>query len=434
MIFRAFFLLGLAQLATSPAAANPFAHCPEAFERMFPSEVATHEIPSLSFMADVKARFVQQAERTLVANRKNTSYKIIPQLANAVNVLQVERRALFGRLDQLRQARRLEKTRGLNYPAGSESARLSRVKKAELDTQIEAIQQNLTALTAHLVPLRNQLGRITIEAAATLTAAETDTLILLRNTLINAAGQLTHKGVGKGLSVKFHSASEGVIAGLIPYQQRLSAKVAAKGPEEIAKMQKLVDEALASGSVVKFKFRVGPLVAVEHEGEVKFVNITRERVDDKDIVEVIGVFDEEWLPRLLTSDVDPLAFGRRSELLPEIPYSSKEKGLITPTEREVIRTYNRQAAKLLGRDIRTFMAHGAENRNPHSTGISGYPITVHFPDGRMKVIEKGPAEDPDRHLKAFFVEAQAEGFHLDVNPLWGWPEDLAAPAHGTAEN
>jgi hypothetical protein len=404
---------------------------------MFPTEATkvVTGMPSLSFLANSKAQLVQQAERALISNGPQTSYKIIPQLTNAVNVLQVERRALFGRLEELRKARRLERTHIKGAARETEETLLRRQKKNELDQQIEAIQENLTALTGHLVPLRNQLGRITIEAAATLTAAETDTLILLRNTLINAAGQLAHKGVGKGLSVKYHSASEGVIAGLIPYQQRLSSKVASKGPAEIAKMQKLVDEALESGRVVKIKFRVGTYVAVEREGEVKFVNIAREHVDDADIVEVIGVLDGDWHPRLLTSDVDPLAFGRRSELLPEIPYSSKEKGIITPTEREVIRTYNRQASKLLEKDTGTFMAHGAENRNPNSSGVTGYPITAHYPDGRMAVIERGPAEDPDLHLKAFFVEAEKEGFHLDVNPLWGWPEDLATPApHGTADN
>lgn len=402
MNLRVLYLLCL--FAATSAHASPFGDCPGAFEKIFPAEIAlaARSMPALTTLSVEKARKVQLAELSLLpgAPSRRSSQEVITQLQEAVGILQTERRAIFKRIDDLRRAQ------------GNSTA--------DPGGEIQALQNEVYALMSHLVPLRNQLGRITIEAAATATAAETGMLVLLRSTQAPAAGQLVHKGVGKGISIKFHSASEGAIAGLIPYQQRLSAKVAAKGEDEIAKMQQLVNEALARGQVVKLKYRAGPLVAVERDGTVKFVNSASEKVPDDEIVEVIAVLDENWYPRVLTSDVDPLAFGRKEGLPEEIPYNSKERGIITRSEREAVRAYNRQVSKLLKKNAGTFMAHGADNRSPVSPGVSGYPISAHYPDGRTALIEKGPPEDPDLHLKRFFQEAKGEGFHLQANPLWGW--------------
>lgn len=380
---------------------------------------AFRKLPELSFLSPAEIARIAEVEEGLRASQHPKQLDLIPRLKAAVDTLQNERRIRYRALDHLRALRR--ERRGQMLAADPALSSLHRQAKIDLDQKIEALQKELSALAQHGIPLRNQLGHLTILAAAQATSRETNTLILNRSTLVNAAGQLAHKGVGKGISVHFHSAQDGAIAGFIPYQQRLSRKVFDKGPEFIAKKQKEVEDAIASGQVVKFPLRVGTMAAVEREGKVVFVDFNQHYIDESEIVEVIGVLDDQWMTRPLVSDVDPLAFGRKLDIAPETPINSPTHGIITPHEHMVVEIYNRNASEILGGRARKFMAHGAENRNPNSSGISGYPITAHFPDGEMRAIPEGPAENPDLYLQDFFREARRRGYQLDVNPLWGWP-------------
>jgi hypothetical protein len=246
-----------------------------------------------------------------------------------------------------------------------------------------------------------------------------------------AAGQLTHKGVGKGMRFKFNSTDEGVIAGLVPYDQSLSAKIRAQGPEVVAKKQAEVEAAIRDGLVVKRKHRVGSLVAVKKNGTTKFVDEDLAHLREEDFAWVLEEVnaDLEGGNRLIISDVDPAAFGfakdraARPGLAPTAtPRSHPTMGIITEQERELVLTFNHRVEELLDHrnDRLRYMTHGAENRNPQSAGPTGYPLSAYLPSGERRVIPRGPTDDPHVHYREFVREMDKAGFAIPVNPRWGW--------------
>ena len=54
-----------------------------------------------------------------------------------------------------------------------------------------------------------------------------------------------------------------------------------------------------------------------------------------------------------------------------------------------------------------------------------YPITAYEPGGVVRSIPEGPKGNPDLHLKEYFNDMEAKGYHPDVNKLWGWERDPA---------
>lgn len=393
MIFLTF-LLALTSAAPL-ALASPLS-CAQIYARLSDSQIASR----LSFLPTGLRNNLQilyseaEGSRTFYPHFSQSGFS--PFLKNVVDALNEERRKLVNEAVELR---------GAGTPEAS-------ARSAAISGQIDSI-------TEVLMPLREQLGLGIIQSSASVSAQETGALILLRHVQPAAAGQLIHLGVGKGLAFKFHSAEEGVIAGLVPYEQRLSQKVASKGPEEIAKMQGFVEEAISRGEIEKVAFRLGNFVAVEREEKVFFVDETLEHVNPMEIVQVLVVRDDQDKLRQVVSDVDPLAFGFRTT--PSPASVSSEYGVISPEEKFVLKEFNRNANQLLAkRSRRKFMVHGPESRNPTSSGITGYPISVYFPTGEIRVIYRGPAENPDRYLKEFYEEARSQGFHLEENPAWGW--------------
>lgn len=58
-----------------------------------------------------------------------------------------------------------------------------------------------------------------------------------------------------------------------------------------------------------------------------------------------------------------------------------------------------------------------------------YPVTVFMPNGDVKSILQGPANDPDKWSKEFFHALKQEGYSgFNPHPDWGWP--AYNPRHG----
>lgn len=290
----------------------------------------------------------------------------------------------------------------------------------ELEKAIEMDQRVSDSLGQILKPLRQYLGDMTISLAAFETAKKNETVVVLRSLQPEAVGQMMHKGFGKGIRYKFHSADDEVLAGMVPRDQKFSKKGKTARAEEIAKLQREVEDAIAKGTVIPVPYKIGSLVAVEEDGKIKSVDSFRQPVHRMKIVQVLAEPADGEDAKLLVSDVDPFGFAKKSTRPPTPVIETKNYGILTEEEKEMVKDFNREVSKLLQREpskIR-YMPHGPENRNPHSKGIQGYPLQAFFPDGRRKTILEGPKNDPHRDFRLFLEELENAGYHLDPNPLW----------------
>ncbi|RZA09474.1 MAG: hypothetical protein EOP11_01545, partial [Proteobacteria bacterium] len=214
-----------------------------------------------------------------------------PELKRLVEELQTERRLHVESAVALRAERRalrdqllFAKSRGRFTPEqiSAATARFKAIDQRLVDNSAE-----LESLVRTLEPLREALGMGAISEAAHRTSRELNAVVVLHDMQPAAAGQLTHKGVGKGMRFKFNSTDEGVIAGLVPYDQNLSAKIRSQGPAAVAKKQAEVEAAIRDGLVVKRKHRVGSLVAVKKNGTTKFVDEDLAHLREEDFAWVL---------------------------------------------------------------------------------------------------------------------------------------------------
>jgi hypothetical protein len=346
-----------------------------------------------------------------------------PEFKRLVDELQLRRRTLIERVEKLKERRtQLRRMREKFFSLFSASRKQAvQEEKQVIEAELMRLSQELSDSSEILNPARQILGTMVIHAAGVESARASGALILLRHTRSPAAAQLAHKGLAKGTAFKFHSSWHGVISGLLPYDQTLS-KVAAKGAEEVARMQALVDQAIQRGEVAAVPYRLGNLVAVKREGTVKFLDKLANNISEEEIVKVLAVKDTDGGLHILVSDVDPFAFALGEGKGLGTPRKTLHYGIITDKEKEILKEYNHQFRRLLGAENNNsrVMLHGAENRNPNVAKVEGYPISAHFPDGEVRIIQEGPPEDRDMHLKAFYREAREKGFSLEENPLWAW--------------
>jgi len=357
-----------------------------------------------------------------------------PELKRVVDALQAERRRHVENAVALRAERRALRDRLLLAQVRSRSTAVSPMEAqrafAEIEKRLRANSAELESLVRTLEPLRGALGLSAIAEAAKNTAAELNAVVILHDMHPAAAAQLSHKGVGKGMRFKFNSTDEGVIAGLVPYDQSLSAKIRAQGAQVVAEKQAQVDEAMRRGLVQKRQHRVGSLVAVKKDGTVKFVDEDLVAIREADIAWVLEEAGNDG-GRPIISDVDPAAFGfarspaagaRPGLAAGSQPRAHPTMGILTDHEREVVVTFNHRLEAVLNHqnDGLRYMTHGTEARNPNSNGPTGYPLSVFLPNGTRRTIERGPAADPHAPYRNFVREMSRAGYEIPVNPRWGW--------------
>ena len=367
--------------------------------------------PIYSYSPDLK----QLVERLLDERRL--------RVKNALD-LRAKRRALRDRL-ALAMGRRNRSPEILDHA--------KRLNQA-IAEQLEANSHELDALIRTIAPLRQALGVSAIYEGGRRTAKKLNAEIILHHIHPAAAGQLTHKGKGKGMRFKFNSADEGVIAGLVPYDQSLSRKVALQGAEVVAAKQKQVDDAIRDGLVVKARSQVGSLVAVKRDGTTVFVDTDRVPVREDEIAYVLEEVHAaaDGQNALIVSDIDPAAIafpvGSREAASPARSVASL--GIISDPERQVLQSFNHEVADSLLRrdDVYRYMTHGTEARNPASNGPTGYPMTAIAADGTVRVIDQGPKTDPHRHYREYILDARARGYEVPINPLWGWDPVTLKPS------
>lgn len=357
-------------------------------------------------------------------------YSYSPDLKQLVDRLIDERRLRVKNAVELRAKRRMLRDRvalvasrrGQSPEILEQAARLNR----GITEQLEKNSHELDALIRTIAPLRQALGVSAIYEGGRRTAKKLNAEIVLHHIHPAAAGQLSHKGKGKGMRFKFNSADEGVIAGLVPYEQSLSRKVALQGAEVVAEKQKQVDDAIRDGLVVKTRSQVGSLVAVKRNGTTVFVDTDRVPVREEEIAYVLEEVHAaaDGQNALIVSDIDPaaIAFPVGSAEAASPTRSVASLGIISDPERQVVQSFNHDVADSLLRrdDVYRYMTHGAEARNPASKGPTGYPMTAIAADGTVRVIDQGPKTDPHRHYREYILDARARGYEVPINPLWGW--------------
>ena len=353
-----------------------------------------------------------------------------PELKPIIDKLQNMRRLRVQKAIDLRAERRRLKEQVLMMRSrgrmNSEATSKMVARFEEIEAALGANSDELERIGRTITPLRKSFGSGAILEAARRSSKARDMPMILHEVAPAAAGQFTHKGIGKSISFKFNSATDGVIAGLVPYDQTLSAKVKAAGPAVVAKKQAEVELAIEEGLIEKRKSTVGSLVAVKRDGTTIWVDEDKVKVLDEDIAWVLEAKNAtpEGENRLIVSDVDAGAFGyRKGTKGPDDELISHPRlGILSKREKLAIAEFNDSMNEILGKEIdpSSFMTHGAETRNPVSDGPTGYPMTGVLPDGTVRVIEKAAGPDPHKNYKAFLSEADAKGYHIPVNPLWGW--------------
>lgn len=369
-----------------------------------------------------------------------------PELKRLVDALEARRVGQVDAAVKMRAARRVLRDRLLKAQRENKGTpaqlRFGLERLARIERDLGKNSDELDSLVRTTEPFRQALGLGAIAEGAQRASKELNAVIVLHDVHPAAAGQLTGDGVGKTMSLKFKSSDLGVIAGLTPYDQGLS-KIRGEGAAVVAANQAKVEQALDHGLVRKRKHRVGSLVAVKREGTVKFVDEDLVPIKENEIAWVLedtglsGGLERGPGRDVVTSDVDPAAFGfarkgagagsRPGLAAGARPSAHPSMGIITEQEREVVLTFNHRVEELLGHknERLRYMTHGAENRNPISEGPVGYPLSAFLPSGERRVIERGPAADPDRNYRTFVREMWGMGYEIPVNPRWGWE---AAPA------
>lgn len=410
-MFRLFLLLIL--LDEPLARAEDF--CPKAYATLVSSiqRPLREVVISQPLQAELLGIWTQANQE--IKLQANNGIVFSPRWKKSVNWLEEELSTRTDLVEDLRNKRRMlrDQLEGIDTPMTVEML----AQKNSIDQEVDITMREIDAISELLVPMREWLGLSVIQALGSEIAKSNDAIILLRNTPAAAAGQLVGSGVGKAMSFKFHSSDMGVIAGLVPRDQALS-KAAGLSAKKLKKIQEQVEQAIANGSVESHPFQIGTNVAVKRNGSVVFVDKAQEVVDPKDLVEVIVPKGAKngWL----VSDIDAFAFGFKGPV-PKAENTAKW-GVRNEREQVLIDQFNAGVDEKIGRNSGRYMTHGPENRNPNSSGISGYPLSAFMPDGQVRQIPEGPAGDPDKFVKEFFKEARKKGFNLEENPLWGWPE------------
>jgi hypothetical protein len=362
---------------------------------------------------------IAQAEAKISDYSQNfKNHKQIPQydseLLSLVNRLQASRRL------------RLEGKRNLRFEQARLKSRKRLAPSAELNIEIERIEKQISEhqmiadlIGNSLVPLRQWLGYAAINHSSSQLSKKHNIVLVLRSLHPASAGQLMHKGFGKGLAYKFHSADEGILAGMVPQNQKLSKKGKIFSEEQLKRLQDEVDLAIHKKEVISIPYRIGSMIAVERNGKVVLVDSHLEPVSYKEAVRVLAIPIAGDHPMPLVSDIDPFAFGfQHGE--DQTVRNTMKYGLVTEREKELIKEFNRSLSNLIGKkeSKNRFMPHGAENRNPTANGVNGYPLWAYLPDGTQKFIEEGPPTSPNQNLIQFLKETSERGFKIDVNPLW----------------
>lgn len=450
MRFRAFSFGLLGLLLFLGAAAPAFAtrvrvmgpmplDCKALFKKLPPLP----SVPDLKFLPSelrvetrrVVARLRAEAKQSIT---EPAIYSYSSDLKQLVDRLQDERRLRVSKAVELRARRRALRDRLLmaqsRRSANEEiTAQVARLNQG-LSAALEENSHELDALIRAITTLRQALGVSAIYEGGRRAAKRLNAEIILHHIHPAAAGQLTHKGKGKGMRFKFNSADDGVIAGLVPYDQSLSSKVARQGPEVVAAKQKQVDDAIRDGLVVKTRSQVGSLVAVKQNGTTVFVDTDRLPVRENEIAYVLEEVHAaaDGQNALIVSDIDPaaIAFPVGSAQAKSPAQATSNLGIISDPERQVLAAFNHDVADALQRrdDVYRYMTHGTEARNPASAGPTGYPMTAIAADGTVRVIEQGPKTDPHRHYREYIFDARARGYEVPINPLWGWdPVTLKPP-------
>ncbi len=128
----------------------------------------------------------------------------------------------------------------------------------------------------------------------------------------------------------------------------------------------------------------------------------------------------------LTADYDLHAIGTRYNRFDDPTAFDKERGFISACQIELVAEINKAVEVQSGYAGGNVVHHGPESQFTASPG-NDYPVTIFEPGklgGWIKTIQEGPPDDPDRHLKAYFLRKNSKtaGWTMPWNPNWNWGE------------
>jgi hypothetical protein len=242
--------------------------------------------------------------------------------------------------------------------------------------------------------------------------------IIERETNINSIKYLEMGYPSKPMRLKAKTAAVGIIAGLIPINQKLSKA----SEQEIIKFSEIIQKGLQEGvfksSVVE---RDGFVVVLDSDGNQIWKLKSKVLATDK-LVEVVADA-KSGLP--ITGDLD-LAFitlgpiSKRNTLSPSKILNQPMTGIESEFEitvREKINTRYHQEiyeGSLTRRKIvNDLVNHGPESRNPIPR-----PPDYPFVDTQGTVIVEGPQEDPHRNFRLYLKKLHSENQYFELPEHW----------------
>jgi toxin LF subunit len=207
-------------------------------------------------------------------------------------------------------------------------------------------------------------------------AEERNEVLLFQEVNPNAAERISEGCSPKPMRIKGKSAETGPARGYIPRNQALS-KAADHGPEEVAKYQKAVDEAI-------------------ERGHAKIVTL-------EDGTQVLA---DPYTGMPYTSDYDMLTVGREGET--SLPFATEDQGVMVAEDEGTMNAVN-DAVDNPGGDV---VQHATAGTSPVPQPVN-YPITAFTPDGGIQLIE-----NPEQ-LQNFVTDMQSQGYNFNLDPSWG---------------
>jgi hypothetical protein len=223
-----------------------------------------------------------------------------------------------------------------------------------------------------------QTGGIAYAKKISQVAKKRNEVFFFQNVNPKAAQHLKNGAATKPLHVKAKTDADG----LIPMDQSMSHKGAAKGGDWVDKQNKSLKGMVDNGEYTTMK---GP------NGN----DVLAKRLDDGRVVPV-------------TADYDPLAIGTERTFVK--PFDDPNLGTLTPRNQASIEAINNHVNHPGG----AIAHHGPENL--FSGEGPKFPLTAFTPDGKISTIHT------EQQLKNFVNQQTSRGYGWGLQPhdSWGW--------------
>ena len=319
-----------------------------------------------------------------------------------------------------------------------------------------------------LKDIKGQIGRTMIDLAVCKAVKKTGFLVIARSINLLSYPLIADGSYTKNMHIKGKSADFGLMAGLVPYDQKRSklrsmaeltdAQIALK-KQTIAKFQDYNNKAIALGLAQKRPLRKfvseGVFkIGIERKGEEIYISESELQPGDE-ILYVMDYPDVEG--KGMAADLDLFEVAPQ-EPIPYIPSKNPEQvGNMYQHEEGLMDIVNTEFNKLLAERPRVveeegatpkprkIVHHGAENNWANSSAETiDFPLHAYIPPNCHKVTigirqtgtTKYDREKSLRQLKEFYNYHRRAGFKLFPNKEWNWqPVDaLGRPVDPPSNN